>query len=220
MIIAKISLHLPGISSTITGAVKKYLHFRKPGTFKITGKVLAEKIGSVPFNNPNKFGSMTIFGKMQPGDWQQVKKIYEEGISTGNATFQTSAPEWDEWNESHLTHSRITAAMNGKIAGWAALTPVSGRCVYAGVAEVSVYISAEARGKGLGKQLLQRLIEESEANNIWTLQAGIFPENTASLKIHEACGFRIIGTRERIGQMNGVWRDTILLERRSTKTGL
>lgn len=163
---------------------------------------------------------MTIFGKMQPGDWQQVKKIYEEGISTGNATFQTSAPEWDEWNESHLTHSRITAAMNGKIAGWAALTPVSGRCVYAGVAEVSVYISAEARGKGLGKQLLQRLIEESEANNIWTLQAGIFPENTASLKIHEACGFRIIGTRERIGQMDGVWRDTILLERRSTKTGV
>lgn len=220
MIIAKISLHLPGISSTITGAVKKYLHFRKPGTFKITGKVLAERIGSVPFNNPNKFVSMTTFGKMQPGDWQQVKKIYEEGISTGNATFQTSAPEWEEWNQSHLTHSRITAAMNGKIAGWAALTPVSGRCVYAGVAEVSVYISAEARGKGLGKQLLQRLIEESESNNIWTLQAGIFPENTASLKIHEACGFRIIGTRERIGQMNGVWRDTILVERRSTKTGL
>lgn len=163
---------------------------------------------------------MTTFGKMQPGDWQQVKKIYEEGISTGNATFQTSAPEWDEWNQSHLGHSRITATMNAKIAGWAALTPVSGRCVYAGVAEVSVYVSTEARGNGLGKQLLQRLIEESEVNNIWTLQAGIFPENTVSLKIHEACGFRIIGTRERIGQMNGVWRDTILLERRSTKTGL
>ena len=157
---------------------------------------------------------------MQPLDWEAVKEIYEEGIATGNATFQQSAPQWEEWNNSHLPHSRMVAKEEDTIVGWAALTPVSGRCVYAGVAEVSVYVSDKARGKGLGKQLLQKLVEESEANNIWTLQAGIFPENTASLKIHEACGFRKLGTRERIGKMNGVWRDTILLERRSKTIGV
>ena len=158
--------------------------------------------------------------KMQPADWHFVKQIYEEGISTSNATFQTSAPEWDEWNSSHLAHSRVVAKEGDNILGWAALTPVSGRCVYAGVAEVSVYVSDKARGKGLGKQLLQKLIEESEANNLWTLQAGIFPENIPSIKIHEDCGFRIIGKRERIGMMNGIWRDTVLLEKRSNKVGV
>ena len=158
--------------------------------------------------------------KMQPADWHFVKQIYEEGISTGNATFQTSAPEWDEWNSSHLEHSRVVAKEGDNILGWAALTPVSGRSVYAGVAEVSVYVSDKARGKGLGKQLLQKLIEESEANNLWTLQAGIFPENIPSIKIHEDCGFRIIGKRERIGMMNGIWRDTVLLEKRSNKVGV
>ncbi len=157
---------------------------------------------------------------MLPDDWNAVKQIYEEGIATGNATFQQKAPDWEEWNNGHLGHSRIIAKEDGIILGWAALTPVSGRCVYAGVAEVSVYVSDKARGKGLGKQLLQKLIEESEANNIWTLQAGIFPENIASIKIHEACGFRILGTREKIGQMNGKWRDTILMERRSKLIGI
>lgn len=157
---------------------------------------------------------------MQPADWAAVKEIYEDGIATGNATFQQSAPQWEEWDNSHLSHRRIVAKDEDTLVGWAALTPVSGRCVYAGVAEVSVYVSSKARGKGLGKRLLQRLIEESEANNIWTLQAGIFPENVASLTIHEACGFRIVGTRERIGKMNGVWRDTILLERRSKTIGI
>ncbi len=157
---------------------------------------------------------------MQAADWQFVKQIYEEGIATGNSTFQTFAPEWDEWNISHLEHSRGVAKEGDNILGWAALTPVSGRCVYAGVAEVSVYVSDKARGKGLGKQLLQKLIEESEANNLWTLQAGIFPENIPSIKIHEDCGFRIIGKREKIGKMNGSWRDTILLERRSNKIGI
>ena len=156
---------------------------------------------------------------MQPSDWEAVKQIYEEGIATGNATFQQSAPTWEEWNNSHLPHSRIVAKEDNKVLGWAALTPVSGRCVYAGVAEVSVYVSDKTRGKGIGKQLLQKLIEESEANNIWTLQAGIFPENTPSIKIHEACGFRIFGTRERIGKMNGVWRDNLVLERRSKTVG-
>lgn len=163
---------------------------------------------------------MITLEKMQPPDWEAVRQIYEEGIATGNATFQQTAPTWDEWNSSHLPHSRIVAKENGDTLGWAALTPVSGRCVYSGVAEVSVYVSNRARGKGLGKQLLQKLIEESEANNIWTLEAGIFPENIASIKIHEDRGFHKLGTREKIGQINGIWRDTILMERRSKIIGV
>jgi len=163
---------------------------------------------------------MITLDKMEPADWEAVRRIYEEGIATGNATFQQQAPNWEEWNKVHLLHSRIIAKEDGTILGWAALTPVSGRCVYAGVAEVSVYVSDKARGKGLGKKLLQKLIEESEANNIWTLQAGIFPENIASIKIHNASGFRTLGVRERIGQMNGIWRDTVLMERRSKITGV
>jgi phosphinothricin acetyltransferase len=163
---------------------------------------------------------MITFENMRAADWTAVKEIYEEGIATGDATFQQSAPLWEEWNGNHLRHSRIVAKEEEGIVGWAALTPVSGRQVYAGVAEVSVYISDKARGKGIGKQLLQKLVEDSEANNIWTLQASIFRQNIASIKMHEACGFRIIGYRERIGQMKGVWRDTILFERRSKKVGV
>jgi L-amino acid N-acyltransferase YncA len=163
---------------------------------------------------------MIAFDLMSLPDWRAVKEIFEEGIATGNATFQLSARGWEEWNNSHLSHSRIVAKDGDNLLGWAALTPVSGRCVYAGVAEVSIYISAKARGKGWGKQLLQKLVEVSESNGIWTLQAGIFPENIPSIKIHEACSFRILGKRERIGKMNGVWRDTILLERRSQTVGI
>lgn len=152
-----------------------------------------------------------------PQHWEAVKTIYEDGIATGNATFQTSAPSREEWNNDHIIHSRFVAVENGAVLGWAALTPVSGRCVYAGVAEVSVYVSPESQGKGVGKALLNALIEASEANGLWTLQAGIFPENKASVRLHESCGFRIIGAREKIGKMHGVWRDTLLLERRSTK---
>ncbi len=155
-----------------------------------------------------------------PSHWEAVKKIYEEGIATGNATFQTTAPTWEEWEAAHSVKPRLIAIENNEISGWAAITPVSGRCVYAGVGEVSVYVTAAARGKGIGKKLLQALIAESEKENFWTLQAGIFPENISSLAIHEACGFRVIGTRERIGKMNGAWRDTVLLERRSTTIGL
>ena len=151
--------------------------------------------------------------------YPSVKQIYMDGISTGQATFQTEAPEWEEWDLSHLKHSRIVSLDDSIVTGWAALTPVSGRCVYAGVAEVSVYVASAYRGKSIGNVLLKELIERSEQNNIWTLQAGIFPENPASLKLHENLGFRIIGTREKIGQMNGVWRDTVLLERRSKLTG-
>lgn len=158
---------------------------------------------------------------MTPLHWEQVSKIYAEGIATGNATFQTSIPSWNEWDKAHETNPRLVAVNDNKIVlGWAALTPVSGRCVYAGVGEVSVYVSTAARGQGIGSKLLKALINESEKNNFWTLQAGIFPENLASIKIHELAGFKVIGKREKIGQMNGEWRDTLLLEKRSTVVGI
>jgi len=156
-----------------------------------------------------------LITKLLPEHWEAVKTIYEEGIATGNATFQTTAPSWEEWDAAHSKKPRLVAVEKDTVLGWAAITPVSGRCVYAGVGEVSVYVSATARGKGVGKQLLQALITESEKENLWTLQAGVFPENEASLAIHKACGFRIVGTREKIGKMNGIWRDTVLLEKRS-----
>lgn len=153
-------------------------------------------------------------------DWQRAAEIYSEGISTGNATFEQSIPAWEEWDKSHLKTCRIAAEVDKELTGWACLSPVSDRCVYGGVAEASVYISKKHRGKGIGKMLLNKLIEESEREGFWTLQAGVFPENTASLKLIEKLGFRQIGYREKVGKMNGVWRDTILLERRSKKTGV
>ena len=152
--------------------------------------------------------------------WPEVREIYQQGIATGNATFETQAPTWDAWNAGHLTHSRLVATdAAGQVLGWAALSPVSGRCVYGGVAEVSVYVADAARGQGVGRQLLAALVAESEKNGIWTLQAGIFPENTASIHLHETQGFRVLGRRERIGKLAGVWRDTVLLERRSAVVG-
>lgn len=149
-----------------------------------------------------------------------MRAIYLEGIATGNATFETAAPDWEKWDAGHLRHSRLAARQNGALAGWAALSPVLGRCVYAGVAEVSVYIAAAARGKGAGRQLLAALVTESEKNGIWTLQAGIFPENAASVRLHCGAGFRVAGKRERIGQLDGRWRDVLLLERRSAVIGV
>jgi phosphinothricin acetyltransferase len=157
---------------------------------------------------------------MKASHWPDVRTIYESGIATGNATFQTSAPSWEEWDKAHVDVCRLVAVENEQLLGWAALSRVSARSVYAGVAEVSIYIDPEARGKGIGKALLLSLIEESEQHGFWTLQAGIFPENKVSIAIHEKCGFRILGRRERVGQMDGKWRDTLLLERRSTKTGI
>jgi len=151
--------------------------------------------------------------------WPQVKSIYEEGIATGNATFETEAPSWEKWRGSHLPFARIVAIENDEVVGWAALSKVSDRCVYAGVAEVSVYVKGNARGKGIGHALLIALISESELNNIWTLTAGIFPENKSSVHLHEKFGFRLIGKRERIGKMNGIWRDTHQFERRSKVVG-
>lgn len=151
--------------------------------------------------------------------WEDVSAIYLQGIATKQATFQTEVPTREDWDKSHLSKLRYVAIIDGTVAGWAALTPVSGRCVYAGVTEVSVYIHEAYRGKGIGKELLQKLITESEAGNIWTLQSGIFPENLASIALHEKLGFRKIGYREKIGKMDGVWRDTVLMERRSKITG-
>ncbi len=157
---------------------------------------------------------------MTADDWKNVSEIYRQGIETGNATFQQEIPTYTDWDNGHLKNCRIVAIKDNEVAGWAALTPVSGRCVYAGVAEVSVYVADKNRGHKIGHKLLEKLIIESENEKLWTLQAGIFPENIASLKIHEALGFRKIGHRERIGQMNGIWRDIILLERRSKLIGI
>jgi L-amino acid N-acyltransferase YncA len=158
--------------------------------------------------------------EMQPEHWPEVRQIYLEGIATGQATFQTDAPSWDEWDQVHLAKLRYVAIISSEIAGWVALSPVSSRCVYAGVAEVSIYIAERFREQKIGMQLLKHVILESEKSNIWTLQAGIFPENSASLHLHEKAGFRIMGYREKVGKMNGVWRDVNLLERRSKTTGI
>ncbi|MCA0932745.1 N-acetyltransferase family protein [Lutimonas saemankumensis] len=152
--------------------------------------------------------------------WPEVSRIYEEGIATGMATFEKEIPSWEAWDANHLKSCRIIARNNEEVLGWAALSPVSSRCVYGGVAEVSVYVAANARGKGIGKILMNRLITESESEGFWTLQAGIFPENKNSIRLHEKSGFRIIGFRERIGLLDGVWKDNVLLERRSSKIGL
>ncbi len=157
---------------------------------------------------------------MLPQHWEAVKTIYEEGIATGNATFQTTAPNWQEWDNAHIKTCRIIATEKDEVLGWAALTPVSSRCVYAGVAEVSVYVAANARGKNIGNLLLKELVHQSEEVGYWTLQSGIFPENKASIYIHEKNGFRMVGYRERIGKMENVWRDNISLERRSSKIGI
>lgn len=159
---------------------------------------------------------MTIeIARMSEEHWHAVSDIFGQGIATGNATFETSVPTWEEWDARHLPTCRLVAVHDDKVVGWAALSAVSSRHVYRGVAEVSVYIAENARRQGIGAGLLTRLIEESERNGIWTLQAGILAENAASIRLHEKAGFRVVGRRERIGCMRGRWRDTILMERRS-----
>lgn len=157
---------------------------------------------------------------MRSDDWPAIRDIYSEGIATGNATFETVTPEWDKWDQGHLQDCCLVARDGQRIVGWAALGPVSSRRVYSGVAEVSVYVAAEARGRRVGKLLLQSLVENSERCGIWTLQAGIFPENVASLRLHRSCGFREVGVRQKLGQRGGVWRDVLLLERRSPTVGI
>ncbi|MFC1682954.1 GNAT family N-acetyltransferase [Candidatus Zixiibacteriota bacterium] len=157
---------------------------------------------------------------MKATDYPAVQTIHGEGIATGQATFERHIMEWDEWDEVHLSHCRLVARSGDRVIGWGALSPVSGRCYYGGMAEDSVYVAASEWGKGVGKALLGQLIEESESHGIWTLQAGIFPENKISISLHKDMGFREVGLRKRLGQMDGVWRDVVLMERRSEVAGL
>jgi L-amino acid N-acyltransferase YncA len=157
---------------------------------------------------------------MLPEHWPTVRRIYAEGIATGNATFETNVPDWSHWDAAHASHCRLIAYDGESIVGWAALSLVSRREVYAGVAEVSIYVAEKTRAKGIGLALLKSLIEESERHGIWTLQAGIFPENIASVALHKSCGFCEVGVRRRLGQLAGVWRNVLLLERRSSRVGV
>jgi L-amino acid N-acyltransferase YncA len=157
---------------------------------------------------------------VQPTDWPAMAAIYQQGIDTGNATMETQAPAPETMAKSYMSSPQLVAVEGDEVVGYALLTAVSGRCVYSGVAEVSLYIHTAHRSKGVGRQLLNRLIAESEETNLWTLQASILPENTASVALHKRCGFREIGYHERIGKRAGVWRDILLLERRSTQVGI
>lgn len=157
---------------------------------------------------------------MRAGDWPRVRDIYLEGIDTGNATFETLAPDWEVWDGEHLSSCRFVAREAETVIGWAALRPVSARYAYRGVMEVSVYITERARGKGCGRALLEALISSSEENGVWMLQAGILAENEASLELHRRCGFREVGRRERIGKLQDRWRDVVLMERRSKIVGI
>lgn len=156
---------------------------------------------------------------LSPADWEEVRSIYLAGIRTGQATFETEAPDWERWDAVHLKECRLVARVETLVAGWAALSPISARRAYAGVAEVSVYVGENFRGLRIGRALLESLVECSERHGLWTLQAGIIAENESSLAIHRRCGFREVGRRERIGQLNGSWRDVILMERRSKVVG-
>ncbi|MGE5689003.1 MAG: N-acetyltransferase family protein [Pseudomonadota bacterium] len=156
---------------------------------------------------------------LAPDDWPAVAAIFGDGIATGNATFETEVPSWEAWDASHLPAPRLVGRRGGRVVAWAALSPYSARPVYAGVAEESVYVAHGLRGRGVGRTLLDALVRRSEEAGIWTLQAGIFPENLASIRLHAACGFRVVGVRERLGRLGGVWRDVVLMERRREETG-
>jgi phosphinothricin acetyltransferase len=156
---------------------------------------------------------------MTPADWVEVGEVYGEGISTGDATFEADVPSWGEWDASHMNACRFVAREGDTVLGWAALSPVSPRACYRGVAEVSMYVREAARGRGVGRALLDHLVAASESAGIWTLQGSTFPENAASLRLQAACGFRVVGRRERIAQLHGKWRDTVLTERRSCGVG-
>ncbi len=158
--------------------------------------------------------------EMQVSDWEAVCQIYAQGIATGFATFEQETPTYESWNKAHVEQCRLVAEADGELLGWAALSPVSSRCVYGGVGEVSVYISAKSRGKGIGKLLMEHLILESEKAGFWTLQSGIFPENESSIHLHKKVGFRYIGKRERVGKIDGVWKDNLLFEKRSEIIGI
>jgi phosphinothricin acetyltransferase len=153
---------------------------------------------------------------LRPEHWPEVARIYADGIATGDATFETEVPSWERWDASHLAQHRFVALREGEVVGWVAVSPVSDRCVYGGVVENSVYVTEHARGLGVGRLLLERLIASTEQAGVWTIQTGIFPENAASLRLHDKVGFEVVGRRKRLGKLRGVWRDVLLLERRSS----
>ena len=157
---------------------------------------------------------------MTPEDWSAVRDIFAEGIATGLATFETSPPSWEDWDRAHTVGHRLVVHDGAVVLGWAACSPMSSRCVYAGVLELSVYVAQAARGRGVGNALLRELISSTEADGIWTLQAGIFRTNVASLALHERHGFRRIGVRERVGRLGDEWLDVVLVERRSAVVGV
>lgn len=165
-------------------------------------------------SSSNASGVDILIESMQPSDWSAVQAIYAQGIATRNATFETNVPEWETWDRAHLAAPRLVARRDSQVLGFVALTPISARKVYAGVADLSIYIAESGRGQGIGKRLLLAMISESEQAGIWTIQTSIFPENVASIGLHTSCGFRVVGQREKIAQLDGIWRDTVLLERR------
>jgi len=162
---------------------------------------------------------------MKPEDWEEVRAIYEEGIATENATFEPVVPDWEKWDSAHVAEPRLVVKVEGQVAAWAALSRVSARKVYAGIAEVSIYVGEKFRGRGIGDALLAALVDASEKAGFWTLQGGIFPENTVSIELHKKHGFRVLGIREKVGKMafgklQGKWRDVVLMERRSKVAGI
>jgi phosphinothricin acetyltransferase len=165
-------------------------------------------------------GSQVIIQPMTMADWPQMVAIYKQGMATGLGTFETVAPSWEEWNAARSPHSRLVARDDGAVVGWAAVSPVSKRACYSGVAEIAVYVAEAARGRGVGRALLSALIASSEANGIWTLQGVTMAANAASIAVQQSCGFRMVGRRERIGKRDGVWHDTVILERRSATVGV
>jgi L-amino acid N-acyltransferase YncA len=158
-----------------------------------------------------------VLEELRPEHWQEVVRIYADGITTGNATFETDVPSWEQWDRAHMAEHRFVALRDGALVGWVAVSPVSDRCVYGGVVENSVYVDEQVRGQGVGRLLLKRLIASTEEAGIWTIQTGIFPENETSIRLHERVGFEVVGRRKRLGKLHGVWRDVLLLERRSDR---
>lgn len=161
-----------------------------------------------------------VIDAMRADDWDDVRRVYLEGLATGQASFETEAPTWERWDETHHRHSRLVARDGGRVVAWAALAPVSHRACYAGVAEASLYVAESHRGRGVGKRLLAELVASSERNGIWSLYGATFAENAASIRTQLACGFRVVGRRERVARHRGVWRDTVLTERRSAVVGV
>lgn len=169
-----------------------------------------------PLNTASYSGCSVALAPLRSEHWPAVAEIYAEGIEDGQATFEVAVPSWEEWDGEHLPQ-RLVAKAAGHVVGWGALAPASDRCAYRGVAWDSVYVHRDARGQGIGRRLLGQLVLDAEEAGIWTLQAGIFPENRASLAVHERCGFRVVGIRERLGRLHGAWRDVLLMERRSAR---